>query len=147
VPDVQATQGGTLNQAGGAPTSASADSAVQPAASQQTDDPKARLRRLRKMNKQSGRSSSKPILIGGGQAQSKPSESSCMAKYGKTCDELDHWREKAIEDCKSKDSAHCDDPNWIDRYAPKTLDQQRDLQDERHDNARARYNRAQKHNR
>ncbi|HEX5067526.1 MAG TPA: hypothetical protein VFY49_15515 [Myxococcota bacterium] len=68
----------------------------------------------------------------------------CQGTYGKSCADLENWREKAIEDCKRKNLARCDDPKWVDGKEPKTLEQIRQINEENRDRARARYNRSQR---
>jgi hypothetical protein len=142
----ETTQGGLVNQAGGTPAAVVPAAAVaKPADKQRTEDRAARLKRLQRENRQSEKrsSGSGPVILSGGLRQEDPmkNESHCKAVYGKSCDELANWREKAIEDCENKGSVHCKDARWIDKQAPKTLEEQRVRQEERRDNARARYNR------
>ena len=133
---VETVEGGTVNQADDAKPTDSRDRAD-------------RLKRLQRENKKSERSSSKPVILGSGMRPVDPdrqdpmkSESYCQSTYGKSCSDLENWRERAVEKCENKNSAHCKDEGYIDAQKPKTLEEQRWLEEEREKNARARYNRA-----
>ena len=143
-------QGGTLNRAG----EDAAPPAPVPAAQERdtkVEDSEARLRRLQRENKK-GRKGSKPLVIlrSDGTPEDPDrrdltkNESWCQGTYGKSCADLENWREKAIEDCKRMNSAHCDDEGYIEDKRPKTLEQIREINEEKHDRARARYNRSQR---
>jgi hypothetical protein len=145
--DAETVQGGQVNRsAGDAAAPAGAPAAQERDA--KVEDSKARLRRLQRENKKSQRKGSKPVLLraDGVTPENRPdptkSEKWCQATYGKSCADLENWREKAIADCERKNSAHCDDPKWIDRKEPRTLEQIREIKEENRDRARARYNRA-----
>ena len=140
VHDVGTTDGAAINQGGGA-------AAVQDAAPAKKDEDRAaRLKRLQKQNKQaSKKKSGAPVLLTGmkpddpAKAEAKK-EAECQRTYGKSCAEIANWREKAVEDCKRINSAHCDDPGWIDAKRPKTIDEKNALREQNDRAYKARMN-------
>ncbi len=49
-------------------------------------------------------------------------EAECQEEYGRSCDEVVNWKEKALEDCG--DDPRCDDPEYLERkYRPRTRDE------------------------
>jgi hypothetical protein len=142
VRNVETTQGGTLNQ----------DESAPPVRGKGPSSPEEqarfeRLHHLQRENRKSEQRPFKPLVVQDGRVQQEPrkrSESECQSTYGKSCSDLDNWREQAVEKCKQKGSVHCDDDSYIDKQKPKTLREQEDRAEERRDNRKARYNRAQR---
>ena len=139
VRDVETTQGGLVNQSEGAqPVTGKSPS------SKEAFDRTKRLRHLQQESRKRETRPFKPLVVGSdGRVQQEPrnrSESECQGTYGKSCSDLDNWREQAIDKCKQKGSVHCDDESYIDKQKPKTLEEQRWREEERRDNAKARWN-------
>lgn len=155
VRDVEATDGGLVNQADDAAAAPKpAPASAKPASGTKKRESRTeRMRRLARETRQAERKESKPIrVIGTSDGRIEDPDARditkdddwCQRTYGMSCDDLANWREKAVADCKRINSAHCDDESWIDAKKPKTIDEKNAIHEDNVRKANARANRSRR---